>query len=165
MSNLNKDVRIYLALRKEADRSHMEDTLVLDGFDVSTFSNAEALWEAFQQRPARVVISDRRFGTSLSGLDLARNIRKEFLLPYCYIVTLSTMNRIKEIEEGLAAGVDDYIVKPHNPFQLRSRILVGLRWLAYIDSLHAKEIVPKASAQPSGATKPLTSPIVARTIG
>ena len=138
MSDLKEQVRIYLAIRSPEDRSRLEDTLVLDGFDVSSFASARELWERFQTRPARVVITDRRFGETLSGLDLARNIRKHHMLPYVYIVTLSTMNRLREIEEGLAAGVDDYLIKPHNPFQLRSRILVGLRWLSYIDSLHAR---------------------------
>jgi len=139
MPDLKNSVAIYLAIKSEKDRSPMEDALVLDGFDVSTFRSAGELWEAFRRKPARLVISERRFGSDLSGLDLARNIRKHFLRPYCYIVLLSAMNRIKEIEEGLAAGVDDYLIKPHNPFQLRSRILVGLRWLAYIDSLQMKE--------------------------
>jgi DNA-binding response OmpR family regulator len=49
---------------------------------------------------------------------------------------LSVMNRLHDIKDGLTVGVDDYLLKPHNPFQLRSRILVGLRWLNYIDSLH-----------------------------
>jgi hypothetical protein len=31
--------------------------------------------------------------------------------------------------------VDDYLLKPFNPIQLRSRALVGLRWLSYLDSL------------------------------
>ena len=138
MSNLNKNVLVYVAIRRPMDRSRMVDTLVLDGFDVSAFADAESLWQSFRQRQARIVITDRRFGDSRSGLDLARKIRKEFTLPYCFIVMLSTMMRIKEIEEGMAAGADDYLIKPHNPFQLRSRILVALRWLAYIDSLHVK---------------------------
>lgn len=139
MAKPNNETRVYLAIKNAAERSRVEDVLVLDGFDVSTFRSAEDLWGAFRGKPARIVISERRFGSNLSGLDLARNIRRDFLLPYCFIVVLSAMNRIKEIEEGLAAGVDDYLVKPHNQFQLRSRILVGLRWLDYIDSLHAKD--------------------------
>ena len=132
------DLPIYLAIRKAEDRSHMEDTLVLDGFDVSSFASAGDLWEKFQARPARIIITDRRFGGSMTGLALAQNVRKHFLLPYVYFVVLSTMNRLSEIQEGLGTGVDDYLVKPHNPFQLRSRVLVGIRWLTYIDSLHAK---------------------------
>lgn len=135
---MNANIRIYLSIRVREDRSRLEDTLVLDGFDVSTFASAQDLWEVFQTRPARMIITDRRFGGTMTGLELAKNIRQRFLLPYVYIVTLSTMNRLSEIEEGLAAGVDDYLIKPHNPFQLRSRVMVGLRWLEYIDSLHAK---------------------------
>ena len=149
MPQLNKDLRVYLAVKNQEERSRIEDILVLDGFDVSTFRSAEELWQAFQARPARIVITERRFGSNLSGLELARNIRREFLLPYCFITLVSLMNRLKEIEEGLAAGVDDYLIKPHNQFQLRSRILVALRWLAYIDSLHAKD---RAGQSPASTT-------------
>lgn len=135
MSNPNPNVRIYLAIRKQEDCSHMVDTLVLDGFNVASFPSAELLWDTFKIRPARIVISDRRFGEGWSGLELAHAIRRDFLTPYCYIALRSTLNHLEEIEEGLAVGADDYLIKPHNPVELRSRVLVGLRWLAYIDSL------------------------------
>jgi DNA-binding response OmpR family regulator len=130
------NLHIYLAVRKLEERSHLEDQLVLDRFDVSSFPTARALWDAFQQKSARFIITDRRFGDEFSGLDLARQVRQHYLLPYVYIVMLSVMNRLHDIKDGLTVGVDDYLLKPHNPFQLRSRILVGLRWLNYIDSLH-----------------------------
>ena len=152
VSAMNKNIRVFLAIKNQEERSRMEDTLVLDGFEVSTFQSAGQMWDAYRTHAARIVISERRFGKDLSGLALTRNIRKDFLLPYCYIVLLSTMNRIKEIEEGLAAGADDYLIRPHNPFQLRSRILVGLRWLSYIDSLNTKEQAmgkQPAAVQPS----------------
>lgn len=126
---------LYIAIRKSEDRSRMEDLLVLDGFDVSVFASAAALWEAFQHKPARFVITDRRFGDEFNGIDLVRRIRQEYPLPYVYVVVLSFMNRLNEIKEGLGAGVDDYLIKPYNQFQARSRVLVGMRWLAYIDSL------------------------------
>lgn len=130
-----KDPNIYLALRYQGERSHMEDQLVLDGYDVSTFASARKLWEHFQIKPARFVITDRRFGDDFSGLDLVRKIRAREPLPYVYVLMFSIMGRLADIREGLVTGVDDYLVKPPNPFQIRSRVLVGLRWLAYIDSI------------------------------
>jgi DNA-binding response OmpR family regulator len=132
-------LKLYLAVKRSEERSRMEDTLVLDGFNVRTFGTAEELWAAFQQMPARIVITDRRFSSGLSGLNLVRNIREQYLMPYVYVTILSAMNNLKQIKEALAAGVDDYLVRPYNPFQLRSRALVGMRWLNYIDSLYEKK--------------------------
>ncbi|MBI4326664.1 MAG: response regulator [Chloroflexi bacterium] len=129
------NVKLYLAVKGREERSHMEDVLVLDGFNVRTFGTAKELWTAFQQTPARIVMTERRFAGGFTGLDLVVNIRKHHLTPYVYAVVLSTMNSLKQIKEALAVGVDDYLVRPHNPFQLRSRALVGMRWLNYIDSL------------------------------
>lgn len=127
----------------------MEDALVLDGLDVSTFSSAEELWERFQERQARMIITDRRFGTDFDGLKLARQIRKKFQLPYVFIVILSTGTRLEDIENGLGSGVDDYLAKPHNPVQIRTRVMVGMRWLRYIDSLFVKDMAKGKS----GATR------------
>lgn len=83
-----------------------------------------------------MVISERRFADGFSGINLVSNIRKHHLTPYVYKVVLSAMASLKEMKEALAVGVDDYLVRPHNRFQLRSRALVGMRWLNYIDSLY-----------------------------
>jgi len=128
-------LKLYLAVKRHEERSNMEDTLVLDGFNIRAFATASDLWEAFQQTPARIVISERRFADGFTGLNLVSNIRKHHLTPYVYTVVLSTMANLKEMKEALAVGVDDYLVRPHNRFQLRSRALVGMRWLNYIDSL------------------------------
>lgn len=130
------DRGVYIALRDQAQRSQMEDSLVLDGFNVTTFPTAKGMWEVFQARPTRFVISERRFPDGFTGLELCRHIRQNFRLPYVYVVMFSTLNRLTEIKEALAAGADDYLVKPLTPVQVRARVMVGRRWLAYIDSLH-----------------------------
>ena len=129
-------LKLYLAVKKRDDRSKMEDTLVLDGFNVRTFGTATELWETFKQAPSRLVISERRFANRFSGLNLVRNVRQHHLTPFVYTALLSTLNNLKEKKEALAVGVDDYLMRLHNPFQLRSRALVGTRWLNYIDSLY-----------------------------
>ncbi|HVY71312.1 MAG TPA: response regulator [Verrucomicrobiae bacterium] len=130
-----ENLKLYLAMKRKDERSTMEDALVLDGFDVRTFGTAEELWSAFEITPARMVISERLFPGSLNGLDLVANIRKFHLTPYVYSVILSPMGSLKQIKEALDVGVDDYLVRPHHRLQLRSRALVGTRWLNYIDSL------------------------------
>jgi PleD family two-component response regulator len=130
------NLRVYLAIKKADERSQIEDAMVLDGIEVRAFGSARDLCMAFAEKPARLIITDRRFVDGFSGLDLARQIREHHLMPYAYIVVLSSLSHLKEIKEGLVAGVDDYLVKPYNRFQLRTRVLVGMRWLNYIDSLY-----------------------------
>jgi len=129
-------LKLYLAVKKRDERSQMEDTLVLDGFNIRTFSTASELWETFKAAPARLVITERRFANGFSGLNLVREIRQHYLTPYVYTVILSALGNLKDMKEALAVGVDDYLVRPHNRLQLRSRALVGIRWLNYIDSLY-----------------------------
>ncbi len=144
MVNLN-NLKLYLAVKNRDERSHMEDNLVLDGFNVRTFGTATELWSAFKETPARLVISERRFRDGFGGLDLVREIRSTHLTPYVFTAVLSTLGSVKEMKEALAVGVDDYLVKPHNPYQLRSRALVGMRWLNYIDSLYEAQAEKKRS--------------------
>lgn len=153
MNNLYEHSRIYLAAKNRDERSRMEDLLVLDGFDVSTFDSASRLWTRFQDRPTRMIFTDRRFANDMSGLDLARKIRETHLMPYVYIVILSALNQFGEIKQALAAGVDDYIVKPHNKLQIRSRTLVGRRWLAYIDMLNPTVENNRRESNISGAVR------------
>lgn len=127
---------IYVALRDPGQRSEIEDSLVLDGFDVSAFPTAKALWEVFRERPTRFVITDRRFPDGFTGLQLCRNIRENFQLPYVYVLVFSVLNRLGEIKEALAAGADDYLVRPLTPAQVRARVMVGRRWLTCLDSLY-----------------------------
>jgi DNA-binding response OmpR family regulator len=138
---------IYLAIRAQVDRSHIEDQLVLDGVDVSTFGSAKDLWDHFQQHPARLVITDRKFGDDFNGLELVRKVRKHYQLPYIYILMRSVMGQLDEIRAGLDAGVDDYLIRPHNPFQIRSRVLVAMRWLTYIDSITWKQAKSAGAAR------------------
>jgi DNA-binding response OmpR family regulator len=135
MWELQKRIQIYLAAKRQDERSHCADSMIVDGFDVTPFPCADELWTHFQLRPARIVMTERRFEFGLSGLELVTRIRHHQPWPYVYVVVMSSMNRMEEIEAGLEAGVDDYLLKPFNPLQLRARALVALRWLSYLDSL------------------------------
>jgi DNA-binding response OmpR family regulator len=127
---------IYLAIRERADRSHIEDELVLDGADVSSFASARDVWKQFQVRRARFVITEQNFGDDFDGFELVRSIRKNYPIPHVHVLMGSVKARVNDITEGLRLGVDDYLVLPRNPFQFRSRVLVGMKWITYIDSVN-----------------------------
>lgn len=113
---LQKEIQIYIAAKRQDDRSHLTDSMVVDGFNVSAFASADDLWHHFQLRPARIVVTERRFEFGPSGLKLVGRIRQQQPWPYVYVMVMSSMNQMEEIEQGLEA-------------------LVALRWLSYLDSL------------------------------
>jgi len=141
MWELQKEIRIYIAVKRADERTHYADSMTVDGFNVTAFPAASELWDCFQLRPARIVMTERRFDYGLSGLELVNHIRQQQPWPYVYVAVMSAMNQMEEIEQGLEAGVDDYLLKPFNPIQLRARALVALRWLSYLDSLFQEQAV------------------------
>jgi DNA-binding response OmpR family regulator len=128
------EIPIFIVIGNPVESSRIETILTKDGDDVVAFQSAQQLWNNFAVKQPRYIITDRRF-PELSGLDLCRRIRENYLVPYVYIHILSRMANIEEIEEALDAGANDYSIKPVSPFQLRARVRVGLRWLHYIDSI------------------------------
>ncbi|HSC11554.1 MAG TPA: phosphate regulon transcriptional regulator PhoB [Rhodanobacteraceae bacterium] len=63
----------------------------------------------------------------MSGLDLARRLRKEDLTRDVPIIMLTARGEETDRVGGLEAGVDDYVVKPFSPRELIARINAVMR--------------------------------------
>jgi len=127
--------KVALAIQNPDLMTRIEINLDEVGFETFSFKSAEQAMSCFNVRRPRIIITERRFKSRFAGLDLCRQIRKYYLLPYIYIIILSNMSRYSEIDDAISVGADDYLVKPFNPFQIRSRIRVAVKWLSYIDSI------------------------------
>jgi len=126
---------ICLAVGDSLLSSRLELTLSEAGYQVLTFTSAKQLWESFPTRRPRFIITERLFSDGFTALNLCRLVRRDYLLPYVYIYVISRRHEMGEIKEALEAGANDYSVKPVSSVQICARVLVGLRWLAYIDSI------------------------------
>ncbi|HUI05418.1 MAG TPA: response regulator [Verrucomicrobiae bacterium] len=138
------NVPIHLVIADTLEASRLEIVLTKDGYDVVSFRSAKQLWDNFKWRRPRYIITDRRFREEFTTLDLCRNVRAQYMLPYVYIHVLGRSGTMDVIEEVLSAGANDYSVKPISPSQLRARVRVGLRWLAYIDSIAGSPATTKS---------------------
>jgi len=63
----------------------------------------------------------------MSGLDLARRLRREDLTRDVPIIMLTARGEETDRVGGLEAGVDDYVVKPFSPRELIARINAVMR--------------------------------------
>jgi diguanylate cyclase (GGDEF)-like protein len=71
----------------------------------------------------------------LDGIDILRRVRKASQGNYIYTVMLTGKTQKKDRMMAMEAGADDYLSKPVDPAELRSRIMVGKRILELQESL------------------------------
>ncbi|HUI05746.1 MAG TPA: response regulator [Verrucomicrobiae bacterium] len=138
---------ICLAIAKPLQASRLETELVTEGFDVLAFHSAKEIWDNFEWRHPRYVITDLNFSDDFPATKLCQAIRARYMLPYVYIHVLGNASRVADIEAALDSGANDYSVKPLSGFQLRARVRVGLRWLQYIDSITMTSAAVRKSNQ------------------
>jgi two-component system response regulator MtrA len=92
-----------------------------DGHDVLAVSDGIAVLESLASRPADLVILDVMM-PGLSGIDTAHAIRKGGGRHDVPIILLTARTQESDIQQGYAAGVDDYVAKPFSPRELSLRV-------------------------------------------
>ena len=101
------------------------------GHECRAVSDGAEAWEAFCTDRPDVVISDWLM-PGRTGLQLCRDIRADVSGHYVYFIMVSGQGAIDEIVEGMVAGADDYLVKPLDLADLKSRLIAAAR----VTSLH-----------------------------
>ena len=80
----------------------------------------EALALALAERPDLAVLDVMM--PKLDGFELTRRLRAEEATRRMPIILLTARAQDADLEEGFAAGADDYIRKPFSPQELRTRV-------------------------------------------
>lgn len=93
--------------------------LTVEGFAVSDASDGKVALDAIAARPPSVVVLDVVM-PGLGGVEVVRRLRSEGrTLPVCM---LSARDEVDDRVAGLAAGADDYVVKPFSIGELAARL-------------------------------------------
>ena len=131
-------MKVLIAEDDQVSRRLLQATLGRLGYEVVTTENGAQAWDALTTDDApRLAILDWMM-PELDGVDVCRQIRERKDKPYVYIILLTARGQKKDVVTGLEAGADDYLVKPFDPQELRSRITVGERILNLELALEAK---------------------------
>ncbi len=95
--------------------------LELEGFTVSVAEDGLAGLElAFQERPD-MIVSDLNM-PGMDGLAMIRALRKDQRTSDVRVLMLTSETSVESETQGLAAGADDYILKPVEPRRLPARV-------------------------------------------
>lgn len=128
-------MKILIADDGLTSRTMLQTLINKWGHEAVTAADGNEAWTIMQKDNApRLLILDWMM-PGMNGLELCRKLRSNLTTGAFYIILLTSKNNPQDIAEGLEAGADDYISKPFDNYELRARINVGMRMLAYKEEI------------------------------
>jgi DNA-binding response OmpR family regulator len=124
-------VRVLVAEDDAVSRRLLEVLLSRWGYDIVVAENGAEAWQAIQEDGSvKVAVLDWMM-PEIDGLELCQRLRgrEKDSRDYIYTIMLTAREQKEDIVQGLEAGADDYLTKPFEPLELRSRIRAGERIL------------------------------------
>ncbi|WP_010244191.1 response regulator transcription factor [Acetivibrio cellulolyticus] len=109
---------IYIADDEVNICNIIKSFLVKEGYEVETFNDGRKILEAFNKRPADMLIIDIMM-PELDGFSLCSSIREKSNVP---VIIVSAKDTETDKIAGLTLGSDDYLTKPFSPMELIARI-------------------------------------------
>jgi len=113
--------KIVIAEDERDIRDLVAFTLRFAGHEVSTASNGEEAVELAKKENPDIILLDVRM-PRMTGYDACREIKKQPALVDTPVVFLSAKGQEAEVETGMDAGAEEYLLKPFAPDELTSRV-------------------------------------------
>jgi signal transduction histidine kinase len=109
-------------------------------YTVLAFQDGSAMLEHLAAHPAPDVLILDWVMPGVSGIEVCRFLRGSSPpLPQLAILLLTMQSQTDQIVEGLAAGANDYLVKPFADPELRARVEALVRWNGLLDRAQKAE--------------------------
>lgn len=119
--------RILLAEDHYVSRHLLERNLVNWGFQVQAAEDGEAALKILEaENPPAIVLIDWMM-PKVDGLEVCRRVRARVGQPFTYVLLLTAKNHKEELAAAIEAGIDEYVIKPFEPDELRARLNVARR--------------------------------------
>jgi two-component system cell cycle response regulator len=110
--------------------------LRLAGYEVEVVENGTEALAMLRRKFFPMMLTDWDM-PKMNGVALCKAVREMPLEGYVYTILLTAREGKAHVIEGLAAGADDYLIKPPDDDELRARLNTGRRILKLEQSLRA----------------------------
>jgi DNA-binding response OmpR family regulator len=108
-----------LIVEDQADlRKLMQMTLELDDHELHEAGDAESGWDVALAVLPDLVLLDIMMPGTIDGLDLCRRLKADPRTARTKVVLVSARGHRNDMQIGLDAGADDYLLKPYSPMRL-----------------------------------------------
>ncbi|USG64796.1 ATP-binding protein [Brevibacillus ruminantium] len=99
----------------------LETVLSGERYDIMTVTSGKEALALLDTREWDLVISDVMM-PQMSGYELTRTIRKRFSMTELPVLLLTARTQPEDIENGFLSGANDYVTKPVEALEVRSRV-------------------------------------------
>lgn len=119
-------MRILIADDDIIARKLIAAALTRDGHQVEAFEDGEALWAAFEESPAAMVVTDWMMPHA-SGVEVCKRIRRQKSVDYTHVILVTSLSPTEHTLEAFRAGVDDFVSKPFDATDISERVAAAAR--------------------------------------
>jgi CheY-like chemotaxis protein len=113
--------KILIAEDERDIRDLIAFTLRYAGYEVLTANNGEEAVQMTQKELPDLVLTDVRM-PKMTGYEACRLIKADATTQHIPVVFLSAKGQEAEVQNGMAAGADEYLLKPFAPDQLTRKV-------------------------------------------
>jgi two-component system alkaline phosphatase synthesis response regulator PhoP len=117
-------IKILIIEDDKAIRLSLEEDLVMEGYEVDIAVNGNHGLEMALKQAHDLILLDLML-PGMNGLEICKELRRKDIRTAVIMLTAKSQDIDKVL--GLELGADDYITKPFNSRELRSRIKAVLR--------------------------------------
>ncbi|HEV2310434.1 MAG TPA: diguanylate cyclase [Acidimicrobiia bacterium] len=105
------------------------------GHECLTATDGEEAWRILEGRVVDVLLTDWMM-PRLDGPELCKRVRSRIGAHYTYIIMVTSLSDRDDVVAGMEAGADDYLAKPLDPFDVRTRLIAATRVTGLHHQLH-----------------------------
>ena len=131
-------MEILIAEDDAISRRILEKTLTNWGYSVVVTEDGKSAWEALKTGNYKLAVLDWMM-PGMDGVEICNRVRELKSDNYTYLILLTAKSQKTDIVKGLQSGADDYVTKPFDHEELKSRLQVGKRIL-FLEEQLAKQV-------------------------
>jgi two-component system NtrC family sensor kinase len=139
-------MRVLIAEDNRIARFALDKAVRDWGYETVCVNDGNEAWAVLQREDApRLAILDWLM-PGLDGVEVCRRARKRAAEQYVYIILLTARDQKQDLVEAMEAGADDYVTKPFDPGELKTRLNAGHR-IVDLQRQVAEEMSARQEAQ------------------
>jgi phosphoserine phosphatase RsbU/P len=130
--------KLLVAEDEPLSRRVLQSRLTSAGYDVVIAEDGARAWEILRSDDSLELAILDWMMPGIDGTEICRRLRAREPGNYVYVILLTARGKVADVVTGLEAGADDYITKPFEWDELRTRLRTGNRILQLRSDLEDK---------------------------